>query len=115
MDDLLDMAKALSCQPPSRGDRIGVVTNSGGPGVMMVDALARLGLKAPESSAESRDKLAFLEGAIMFESGGVPNFRTLRRTAKPVWALVQRHRYLAPRLSAAASDSWQDRPRGSHP
>jgi len=115
VDDLLDMAKALSCQPPSRGDRIGVVTNSGGPGVMMVDALARLGLKAPESSAESRDKLAFLEGAIMFESGGVPNFRTLRRTAKPVWALVQRHRYLAPRLSAAASDSWQDRPRGSHP
>jgi acetyl coenzyme A synthetase (ADP forming)-like protein len=60
VDDLLDMAKTLSSQPPSGGGRIGVVTNSGGPGVMVVDALAKLGLKANEPSAETKDRLAFL-------------------------------------------------------
>jgi acetyl coenzyme A synthetase (ADP forming)-like protein len=60
IEDLFDMAKALSAQPHSRGDRILIVTNSGGPGVMMVDALVKLGLKVPEPSIEFKNKLEFL-------------------------------------------------------
>ncbi len=60
IEDLFDMAKVLSTQPPSRGNRILIVTNSGGPGVMMVDALTKLGLKVPEPSVEFKDKLQFL-------------------------------------------------------
>jgi len=173
IEDLFDMAKVLSMQPPSSGDRTVVVTNSGGPGVMMVDALAKLGLEVPEPSTEVKDKLSFLpeicsrknpidvtaqgdpeqynkvlqiaqdsddfdtlialfvppayvksesvsevvlevsragskpivacwmsgdlvtEGVNILESGGVPNFPTPARTAKAVWALLQRGRYLA--------------------
>ncbi len=60
IDDLFDMAKALSTQPLPNGDRMLVVTNSGGPGVMMVDALAKCGLKVPEPSNEMKDRFNFL-------------------------------------------------------
>jgi acetyl coenzyme A synthetase (ADP forming)-like protein len=172
LDDLLDMAKALSYQPIPKGERIGITTNSGGPGVMMTDALANLSLKVPEPSSDTMGKLAFLpaicsrknpidltagtnpesyertlrvlaesddfdalvaifippafqksemiteavlhvtrtiskpvvacfmagdlvrEAVEALEKGGVPNFPTVRRTAKAVWALVQRGRFL---------------------
>jgi acetyl coenzyme A synthetase (ADP forming)-like protein len=179
VDDLLDMAKSLSCQPVSKGDRIGIVTNSGGPGVMMADALANFGLKAPEPSPATYDKLAFLpsicsrknpidltagtdsesyrrtirvlaesedfdtivvvfippafqksgtiseavlqvagtiskpivacfmagdlvrDGVEALEKGGVPNFPTVSRAAKAVWALEQRGKILAQQPQSA--------------
>jgi len=60
IEDLFDMAKALSTQPVPFGDRTLVLTNSGGPGVMMVDALTKWELRIPETSKEIKDKLGFL-------------------------------------------------------
>ena len=44
MQSLFDMALALGYQPPLPGDRIAIVTNAGGPGILATDALERAGL-----------------------------------------------------------------------
>jgi len=44
MQSLFDMALALGYQPPLPGDRIAIVTNAGGPGILATDALERTGL-----------------------------------------------------------------------
>jgi acetyl coenzyme A synthetase (ADP forming)-like protein len=44
MQALFDMALALGYQPPLPGDRIAIVTNAGGPGILATDALERSGL-----------------------------------------------------------------------
>jgi acetyltransferase len=45
LQDLFDLALAFGYLPPIRGDRIAIVTNAGGPGILATDALERLGLK----------------------------------------------------------------------
>ncbi len=44
------MAKALAYQPPAKGNRIGIVTNGGGPGIVMADLAERYGLAVPALS-----------------------------------------------------------------
>lgn len=44
MEALFDMALALGYQPPLKGDRIAIITNAGGPGILATDALERAGL-----------------------------------------------------------------------
>ncbi len=44
MEALFDMALALGYQPPLQGDRIAIITNAGGPGILATDALERAGL-----------------------------------------------------------------------
>jgi acetyl coenzyme A synthetase (ADP forming)-like protein len=44
MEALFDMALALGYQPPLSGDRIAIITNAGGPGILATDALERSGL-----------------------------------------------------------------------
>lgn len=44
LEDLFDMALAFAYQPPLRGERIAIVTNAGGPGILATDALERAGL-----------------------------------------------------------------------
>jgi acetate---CoA ligase (ADP-forming) len=44
MEALFDMALALAYQPPLMGDRIAIVTNAGGPGILATDALEHAGL-----------------------------------------------------------------------
>jgi acetyl coenzyme A synthetase (ADP forming)-like protein len=44
MESLFDMALALGYQPPLKGDRIAIITNAGGPGILATDALERSGL-----------------------------------------------------------------------
>ena len=51
-EQMFDMAKALAMQPPARGDRVLMVTNGGGLGVMTTDALEVLGLNIPTPSSE---------------------------------------------------------------
>ena len=41
VQDLFDYSTAFACQPLLRGNRIAIVTNAGGPGVMATDALER--------------------------------------------------------------------------
>jgi len=45
LDALWDYASALSRQPLPRGNRVGIITNSGGPGVIAADAVERSGMQ----------------------------------------------------------------------
>ena len=45
LQDLFDMARAFGYLSPLQGDRIAIVTNAGGPGILATDALERAGLK----------------------------------------------------------------------
>jgi acyl-CoA synthetase (NDP forming) len=51
-EQMFDMAKALAMQPPAKGDRVLMVTNGGGLGVMTTDALETIGLNIPCPSVE---------------------------------------------------------------
>jgi acetate---CoA ligase (ADP-forming) len=44
MESLFDIALALGYQPGLQGDRIAIITNGGGPGILATDALERNGL-----------------------------------------------------------------------
>ena len=44
MEALFDVALAIGYQPELKGDRIAIVTNAGGPGILATDALERAGL-----------------------------------------------------------------------
>jgi acetyl coenzyme A synthetase (ADP forming)-like protein len=44
MESLFDIALALGYQPLLQGDRIAIITNAGGPGILATDALERSGL-----------------------------------------------------------------------
>ena len=52
--------KTLSNLPPMKGDRVAVVTYSGGAGIMVSDGLERYGLKLATLSKETTDKVAEL-------------------------------------------------------
>ncbi|MPZ53522.1 MAG: GNAT family N-acetyltransferase [Acidimicrobiia bacterium] len=58
IEELFDVATLLAHQPIPSGDRIGIVTNSGGPGILATDALAAQGLRTPEFSEDLQEKLA---------------------------------------------------------
>ena len=45
LQDLFDYALAFAYLPPLRGDRIAIVTNAGGPGILATDALEQAGLQ----------------------------------------------------------------------
>lgn len=58
LDELLALASALSNQPLPAGRRTGILTNSGGPGVLCADSCAVEGLTVPELSAQTKSALA---------------------------------------------------------
>ena len=55
---LLDTASLLVPQPAPRGDRVAIVTNGGGPGILCADACQSAGLAVPELSADVRGEIA---------------------------------------------------------
>ena len=55
--ELFHYAQAFSQQPLPRGNRIAVVTNSGGPGIMVTDAAIRHGIKLATFTEHTREKL----------------------------------------------------------
>jgi acetyltransferase len=57
VEQLYDTAHAFAAQPLPRGNRVAVITNSGGPGTSMADAAARLGLAVPEFSESLQKSL----------------------------------------------------------
>ncbi|HDI02429.1 MAG TPA: CoA-binding protein [Ignisphaera sp.] len=57
MEDLFDMAIALSLQPPAKGRRVAILTVGGGSGVMATDAATDLGLEVPRLSDKTVEKL----------------------------------------------------------
>ncbi|MBV9049150.1 MAG: GNAT family N-acetyltransferase, partial [Solirubrobacterales bacterium] len=48
MSELFDVAALLSAQPVPRGDRVAIVTNGGGPGILCADACQAFGVEIPE-------------------------------------------------------------------
>jgi acetyl coenzyme A synthetase (ADP forming)-like protein len=44
-EGLFDLATALAMQPLPKGDRVAIITNAGGPGIMAADAVESAGLK----------------------------------------------------------------------
>lgn len=58
LEEFLALATGLSNQQLPAGQRIGILTNSGGPGVLCADSCASEGLNVPELSAHTRSSLA---------------------------------------------------------
>src|SRR6185369_5709599 len=64
LEELFDLAALLSTQPVPAGGRVAVVTNAGGPGILLADACEAQGLTLPELTPETRARLrAFLPAA----------------------------------------------------
>lgn len=57
VQELFDIAMALEEQPIPRGNRVAIVTNAGGPGIMVADACEALGLEVVELSPETQAHL----------------------------------------------------------
>ncbi|MCX6667919.1 MAG: CoA-binding protein [Euryarchaeota archaeon] len=55
--ELFDMARALAGQPPAQGNRIGIVTNGGGVGILLSDACEENGLVVPKLSEKTYKKI----------------------------------------------------------
>lgn len=66
LEDLFDVVALLSTQPAPKGPRVGVVTNAGGPGILLADACEARGLTLPRLS---EDTLARLRGILPAQAG----------------------------------------------
>ena len=53
LEDLFDYAIGFGYLPPLRGDRVAIVTNAGGPGILATDALERAGLSLARFTPET--------------------------------------------------------------
>ena len=61
LEEMLDLAALLVTQPVPRGNRVGIVTNAGGAGILTADACEEFGLEVPELSQATQTALrAFL-------------------------------------------------------
>ncbi len=83
LEELFAVATLLANQPIPKGRRVGIITNSGGPGILAADALESRGLELPEPSpalqARLRQRLAE-EASVrnpvdMIASGGPEHYR----------------------------------------
>ena len=57
MGELFDFAIALARQPLPRSDKVAIITNAGGPGIMATDAIERAGLSLASFSNETLENL----------------------------------------------------------
>ncbi len=57
MEEMFDWARALAWQPLPKGKRVAVLTNAGGPAILAVDALEKVGLEMAPLTDETRSYL----------------------------------------------------------
>jgi len=57
MERLFDYARAFAYQPLPAGDRVAIVTNAGGPGILATDALEHAGLRLARLKSETIEAL----------------------------------------------------------
>src|SRR4029079_7946510 len=69
LDELFDMALVLDSQPLPAGNRVGILTNSGVPGILAPDACDGAGLEVPELSEVTQEALR----AVVDTNGAVSN------------------------------------------
>jgi len=55
--ELFDFARALAYQPPAPGNRVGIISNGGGAGIMVADWCESIGLKVPNLAKRTVDAL----------------------------------------------------------
>jgi acetate---CoA ligase (ADP-forming) len=60
LHELFDVAALLAKQPVPRGDRVAIITNGGGPGIICADACQASGVQVPDFAPELRQELARL-------------------------------------------------------
>jgi acetyl coenzyme A synthetase (ADP forming)-like protein len=61
LEEMFDVATILANQPPPKGDRVAIVTNAGGLGILCADTCEANGLTVPHLSAATQERLrAFL-------------------------------------------------------
>jgi acyl-CoA synthetase (NDP forming) len=58
IEEMFDLCRAITLLPQLTGRRLGIVTNSGGPGVLAADRAEALGLEVPPPSEGLRERLA---------------------------------------------------------
>ena len=58
LEELFSVGTLLTEQPVPRGDRVAIVTNAGGPGILCADACQAEDVNVPELSAEVQQRLA---------------------------------------------------------
>ncbi|MCJ7737701.1 MAG: acetate--CoA ligase family protein [Anaerolineae bacterium] len=58
MQELFDFSLAFAYQPRIAGNRIGIVTNAGGPGILATDGLERAGMRIARFTEETRAALS---------------------------------------------------------
>jgi len=78
-EELCHAAVALSSQPVPKGNRVGIITNTGGPSVIAIDELVSCGLVIPPLSAKAAETL---KGS-MLESASIRNPLDVVATAGP--------------------------------
>ncbi|MCM8794238.1 MAG: acetate--CoA ligase [Candidatus Omnitrophica bacterium] len=59
VDELFDVAKAFAYQPLPKGNRVAIITNAGGPGIMATDACVRYGLELASLQARTVEAIRF--------------------------------------------------------
>jgi acetyl coenzyme A synthetase (ADP forming)-like protein len=57
VEELFDLAMAFSNQPLPASNRVAIVTNAGGPGIIIADACEANGLQVTELTRETKDRL----------------------------------------------------------
>lgn len=57
VEGLFDMAMGFGNSPPPKGDRVAIVTNAGGPGIIIADAIESQGLEVADLNEETRASL----------------------------------------------------------
>jgi acetyl coenzyme A synthetase (ADP forming)-like protein len=57
LEELFDVASLLANQPLPRGNRVGIITNAGGPAILCADACEARGLEVPVLTEESQAQL----------------------------------------------------------
>ncbi|MCM1339828.1 MAG: acetate--CoA ligase family protein [Muribaculaceae bacterium] len=64
LKNLFSTAKVFANCPIPKGDRVAIITNSGGPGIMATDAICEYGMQMAKITDETKDKLrSFLPSA----------------------------------------------------
>jgi acyl-CoA synthetase (NDP forming) len=58
LEEMFDAATLLDHQPLPRGNRVAILTNAGGPGILCADACEDRKLVLPELGAATRSRLA---------------------------------------------------------
>ena len=57
ISELFDLAALYTTQPMPKGNRLGIITNAGGPGIMATDAAIAAGLKIAKLEDSTKEKL----------------------------------------------------------